>query len=109
MGQKARAVSLDKPGRTLAVLALVMAISTGTLTACGSDNNRHGAAGSAGSASAGTAGCAGKNGLTAEGSTAQQNAMALFNQVWAQSCPGKTVSYNPTGSAAGREQFIAGP
>jgi phosphate transport system substrate-binding protein len=46
--------------------------------------------------------------LTAEGSTAQQNAMSLFNQVWGQSCPGRSVSYNPTGSGAGREQFIAG-
>jgi phosphate transport system substrate-binding protein len=105
LGQKAGAVSLDKPGRKLAVLALAMAISGGTLTACGSDNNRGGADAAV---SAGAAGCGGKNGLAAEGSTAQQNAMALFNQVWAQSCPGKTVSYNPTGSAAGREQFIAG-
>jgi phosphate transport system substrate-binding protein len=28
--------------------------------------------------------------------------------VWGQYCPGKGVSYNPTGSGAGREQFIAG-
>jgi len=34
--------------------------------------------------------------------------MALFNQVWGQFCPGKSVAYNPTGSGAGREQFIAG-
>ncbi len=101
-------MSFDKPGRALAVLALATAISAGALTACGSDNNRGGAARTAVSASAGTAGCGGKNGLTAEGSTAQQNAMALFNQAWAQSCPGKAVSYNPTGSGAGREQFIAG-
>src|SRR5690606_19296707 len=51
--------------------------------------------------------CAGKNSVTAEGSTAQQNAVALFNQVWGQACPGKNLSYNPTGSGAGREQFIA--
>jgi phosphate transport system substrate-binding protein len=108
MRQKARLVSLDKLGRTLAVLALATAIGAGTVTACGSDNNQRGAAGTVGSASAGTAGCGGKKELTAEGSTAQQNAMALFNQVWAQSCPGKAVSYNPTGSGAGREQFIAG-
>jgi phosphate transport system substrate-binding protein len=78
------------------------------LTACGSDNNRRGAPATAISGLAGTAGCGGKNGLTAEGSTAQQNAMSLFSQVWGQYCPGKTVSYNPTGSGAGREQFIAG-
>ncbi len=34
--------------------------------------------------------------------------MALFNQAWGQHCPGKAVSYNPTGSGAGRAQFIAG-
>ncbi|PQM49222.1 Phosphate-binding protein PstS3 [Mycobacterium talmoniae] len=51
--------------------------------------------------------CAGKNALTAEGSTSQQNAIALFNQAWAQACGTKNVSYNPTGSGAGRDQFIA--
>ena len=38
---------------------------------------------------------------------AQQNAIALFNQVWGQKCQGKNLSYNPTGSGAGREQFVA--
>src|SRR5262249_31993896 len=58
--------------------------------------------------SAGTVPCGGKSSLTAEGSTAQQNAIASFNQVWGQLCPGKSVSYNPTGSGAGRAQFVAG-
>ncbi len=107
MRQKARSVRLDREGRALAALVLAMAISGGALTACGSDNNR-GVSATATSGPAGTAGCGGKNRLTAEGSTAQQNAIALFNQVWGQSCPGKSVSYNPTGSGAGREQFIAG-
>jgi phosphate transport system substrate-binding protein len=99
-------VRLDNQGSALAV-ALVTAISAAALTACGSDENR-GASPAAVSGSAGTAGCGGKNQLTAEGSTAQLNAMALFNQVWGQNCPGKSVAYNPTGSGAGREQFIAG-
>lgn len=34
--------------------------------------------------------------------------MAIFNQVWGQYCPGKSVLYNATGSGAGRDQFIAG-
>jgi phosphate transport system substrate-binding protein len=72
------------------------------LTGCGSDDNLHGM-----SAPAGPVNCAGKSDLTAEGSTAQQNAIALFNQDWAQLCPGKQLAYNPTGSGAGREQFIA--
>jgi phosphate ABC transporter phosphate-binding protein len=106
--KKARSVRLDTAGRALAVAALAVAVCGATLTACGSDDNRRGASTAAISGLAGTAGCAGKNGLTAEGSTAQQNAMALFNQAWGQSCPGKAVAYNPTGSGAGREQFIAG-
>ncbi|ETB43193.1 phosphate-binding protein, partial [Mycobacterium avium 11-0986] len=60
------------------------------------------------SGTTGTAGCGGKNKLTAEGSTAQENAITMFNQVWGQYCPGKGLAYNPTGSGAGREQFIAG-
>ncbi len=87
------------------------AIAALTLTACGSDNNAGTSAGGgseSGSASASAAAdCGGKNSITAEGSTAQQNAIALFNQVWGQKCQGKNLSYNPTGSGAGREQFVA--
>ena len=87
------------------------AIAGLTLTACGSDNNAStttssGASGASGTA-AGSADCGGKNTLTAEGSTAQQNAVAVFNQVWGQTCAGKNLSYNPTGSGAGVTQFIA--
>ena len=89
------------------VSAITTFVAAGVLTACGSDDNRASAAAVSG-VSAGTVPCGGKNALTAEGSTAQENAIALFNHVWGQSCPGKNVSYNPTGSGAGREQFIAG-
>nr|WP_167108556.1 phosphate ABC transporter substrate-binding protein PstS [Mycobacterium sp. DL592] len=79
------------------------------LTACGSDNNAGKSSSTAASgSSASSADCGGKNALTAEGSTAQQNAIAVFNQVWGQKCPGKNLSYNPTGSGAGVTQFIAG-
>ena len=97
-------------GKVFLTTVSATAIAGLTLTACGSDNNStsSGTSGSAsGSASAGSADCGGKATLTAEGSTAQQNAIALFNQVWGQSCSGKNLSYNPTGSGAGREQFIA--
>ena len=85
------------------------AIAALTLTACGSDNNAGSSseASGSGSGSSSSADCGGKNQVTAEGSTAQQNAIAVFNQVWAQKCAGKNLSYNPTGSGAGREQFIA--
>lgn len=75
------------------------------LAGCGSDNNVRGASVPSGT---GPVNCGGKNELTAEGSTAQQNAMALFNQAWGRLCPDKRVSYNPTGSGAGREQFVDG-
>lgn len=96
-----------------AVLATVSATAIAglTLTACGSDNNTGSSSTSAASGTSGSsaaaADCGGKNALTAEGSTAQQNAIAVFNQVWGQKCAGKNLSYNPTGSGAGVTQFIA--
>ena len=83
--------------------ALAAAVTVGLLaTGCGSDKNLHGL-----KAPTGPVNCDGKPDLTAEGSTAQQNAIALFNMDWSQLCPGKQLAYNPTGSGAGREQFIA--
>ncbi|UUO02624.1 phosphate ABC transporter substrate-binding protein PstS [Mycolicibacterium novocastrense] len=84
------------------------AIAALALSACGSDNNAGTTATTGGNGAAASAECGGKNSVTAEGSTAQQNAIAEFNKVWGQHCPGKNLSYNPTGSGAGREQFIAG-
>jgi phosphate transport system substrate-binding protein len=106
-------VKLNRIGKTLGTTLSATAIAALTLTACGSDNNASTSSSSAGSASpaAGTAAaaadCAGKNSVTAEGSTAQQNAIAEFNKVWGQVCSGKTLAYNPTGSGAGVDQFIA--
>ncbi|KUI30979.1 phosphate-binding protein [Mycobacterium sp. GA-2829] len=95
--------------KSMGTLLSATAIAALTLTACGSDNNA-GTAETTGASSTGAAGaadCGGKNTVNAEGSTAQQNAIALFNQVWGQKCAGKTLAYNPTGSGAGREQFVA--
>ena len=52
--------------------------------------------------------CAGKDALRGEGSTAQQNAVNLFGRAWSAQCPGKTLSFNPTGSGSGRTQFVTG-
>jgi phosphate transport system substrate-binding protein len=89
-------------GKALVVSAAAASLAVG-MTACGNDNTS-GTASSSGSASAE---CGGKNALTAEGSTAQQNAIAEFNKAWGQACAGKNLSYNGTGSGAGRQQFIA--
>jgi phosphate transport system substrate-binding protein len=97
-------VKLNRIGAALSMTAAVALV----LTACGSDNNAGTTSTSAsGAASASAADCGGKNSLTAEGSTAQQNAIAEFNKVWGQVCAGKTLAYNPTGSGAGIDQFIA--
>lgn len=108
---KVGSVKLKSIGKTFGTTVSVAAIAAVTLAGCGSDNNSTsgGSTSSAasGSSSAAAADCGGKNSVTAEGSTAQQNAIALFNQVWGQKCQGKNLSYNPTGSGAGREQFIA--
>ncbi|KLO29888.1 phosphate-binding protein [Mycobacterium haemophilum] len=106
--EKARSVSRDRVRRALAMV-LTTTVTAGVLAACGSDDNRgHAATTAISGKSANTAACGGKRAVTAEGSTAQQNAIALFNQTWGKLCPDKNVSYNPTGSGAGREQFIAG-
>jgi phosphate transport system substrate-binding protein len=101
-------VKLNSIGKALGTTLSATAIAALTLTACGSDNNAGSSnSGGNGSSSSASAECGGKNSLTAEGSTAQQNAIAEFNKVWGQVCSGKNLSYNPTGSGAGREQFIA--
>jgi phosphate ABC transporter phosphate-binding protein len=101
-------VRLDRVSRAVGAVALATTTTAAVLTACGSDDNRPDTSATVLPGPADTVGCAGKRVLTAEGSTAEQNAIAVFNQVWGQYCPGKSVAYNPTGSGAGREQFIAG-
>ncbi|MGE2688406.1 phosphate ABC transporter substrate-binding protein PstS [Mycolicibacterium pulveris] len=94
-------------GAPLGKLLSATAVAALTLSACGSDNVPTATPGATDTDSA-SAQCDGKNQITGEGSTAQQNAVAVFNQAWGQMCAGKNMSYNPTGSGAGRQQFIAG-
>ncbi len=102
-------MNLNRFGKAFFVTVSATAITGLTLTACGSDNNAGTSSSTKASGSSGaSADCGGKNAVTAEGSTAQQNAIAVFNQVWGQKCAGKNLSYNPTGSGAGVTQFIAG-
>jgi phosphate transport system substrate-binding protein len=90
-------------GKALGATVSAAAIVAFSATGCGSDKN----AGTASQTSGAPTNCGGKPSLTAEGSTAQQNAIAEFNKAWGQACPGKNLSYNPTGSGPGRTQFIA--
>ena len=83
-------------GVTLATLGLI-----GGLTACGS--------GSTSTTSSGVTGgsdCAAGS-LTAEGSSAQKNAIEEAIASFGETCVDADISYNPTGSGAGIKQFTA--
>jgi phosphate transport system substrate-binding protein len=87
------------------ILAGVMLTATLALAACGSDNNT-GSPSSSSSAS-GSSNCAtGK--LTAQGSTAQKNAMDKWIKDFSAKCSGATIDYQGTGSGAGITAFIGG-
>jgi phosphate transport system substrate-binding protein len=87
----------------------VLALSTFSLAACGSDPTPTGSAEPSGSASntSGLACPAGK--VTAEGSTAQGNAILEVIAHYNGNCGDKaTIEYNPTGSGAGIKNFYGG-
>ncbi len=84
-----------------ALAGLVLA-ATLAVTACGSDNTS-----SSSGAAAPKNDCA-KGSLTAQGSTAQKNAMAEWIKAYQQKCSGSTINYQGTGSGAGIQAFISG-
>ncbi len=96
----------------LSSVAAVLAIGTLGLTACGSDpvtaGADPGAAGGSGSASASDLTCA-EGKLTAEGSSAQANAISEVISQYNAECGDKaSIEYNPTGSGAGIKSFYNG-
>jgi len=98
-------VKLNRRGASL----LAAAASALLLTACGSNPGAApGGAPSTGGQAAPAGNCSGKATVTGEGSSAQNNAMAVFIQAYQQACDGFNVAYNPTGSGAGVKQFTAG-
>ncbi|MDE9365517.1 phosphate ABC transporter substrate-binding protein PstS [Luteipulveratus sp. YIM 133132] len=105
-------MKITRIGRVSAV-ALVGALA---LSACGSDDNSTGSGDSTGSTSAGgtgagaaggDAGC-GTKAITAEGSTAQDNAIQEAISGFESVCADQKVTYNATGSGDGIKKFIAG-
>ncbi|MBM7798348.1 phosphate transport system substrate-binding protein [Microlunatus panaciterrae] len=94
----------------LAKLAAVAALGTLSLAACGSDpvaTNGSEPGGSTSSSSSNLACPAGS--LTAEGSTAQGNAIAEIISAYGSACSDKaTIEYNGTGSGAGIKSFYNG-
>ena len=101
-------MDFSKFGKAIALTASATAIAA--LTACGSDKQQA-AAGSSTASSAGGSSvreCGGKNALRPRRARRPAERHRVFNQAWGQKCPGKNLSYNPTGSGAGVNQFIAG-
>lgn len=97
-----------KTKRHGAVLGLIAAGAL-LLTACGSDQNTPGAGStSAAGDSAVPVECGGKSNLSAEGSSAQKNAIDTFVQAYGQKCAGQNLAYNASGSGAGVKQFNGG-
>ena len=100
-------MKLNSIGRTFGTTVSVAAIAALTLAGLRQRQQRVVVAASSASGTGpprAAADCGGKNSVTAEGSTAQQNAIAVFSQVWGQVCPARHLSYNPTGSGAGRRR-----
>jgi phosphate transport system substrate-binding protein len=93
-------------------LAALAALATLSLTACGSDptsaNAQGGGAEPGSSANASGLGCAAGK-LSAEGSSAQANAITEVIADYNAECGDKaTIEYNPTGSGAGIKSFYNG-
>ena len=91
--------------------AALAALATLSLTACGSDPTSSGEpAGAESGSSAGASGLACPEGkLSAEGSSAQANAITEAIADYNSQCGDKaTIEYNPTGSGAGIKSFYNG-
>jgi len=108
-------VKLQRNGRSkaLAIGALAV-VSSLSLAACGSDDNKTSdpsspAASSAASSSAGAASDCGKGGqLLGAGSTAQANAIDVWKAAFQAQCSGTVINYNGNGSGAGVANFNQG-
>ncbi|MDG4791516.1 phosphate ABC transporter substrate-binding protein PstS [Micromonospora sp. WMMD1102] len=87
---------------TIACLALVTALA---VSACGSDNNEPTEPSASGSGAA--TDCA-TGTINAQGSSAQKNAVDEWRKAYQQKCTGSTINYEPSGSGAGIQAFIAG-
>lgn len=96
-------MKLNRSGAAVSLLAAGALL----LSACGSDNNTAATTGSSAAAPAAAVSCNGKPNLAAEGSSAQQNAMASFVAAYQAACPGKNLAYTASGSGTGRKQFNA--
>jgi phosphate transport system substrate-binding protein len=81
--------------QALMAMLLSCAVFANTATACRGNTE-------------GAGPCGGADKLSGEGSTTAAEAMTVFASAWSEACPGKQLSYRPSGSSDGRAQFIAG-
>ncbi|NUT05883.1 MAG: phosphate ABC transporter substrate-binding protein PstS [Hamadaea sp.] len=86
------------------ILAGVMLTATLALAACGSDNN----SGTPSNTSSSASGDCATGKLTAQGSSAQKNAMEQWVKDYQAKCSGATVDYQGTSSGAGITAFTGG-
>ncbi|SEG79231.1 phosphate ABC transporter substrate-binding protein, PhoT family [Thermomonospora echinospora] len=93
-----------KNGSRLAALGGVVVAGALALSACGSDNN---AGTDASNAPTGKVDCV-KGTVNAAGASSQKNAIEEWKKIYAQQCAGATLNYNPAGSGAGIQAFLAG-
>jgi phosphate transport system substrate-binding protein len=87
-------------------LAGIALTATLALAACGSDNNTP--AGDSGAGASAAAGNCFSGSLTAQGSTAQKNAMDEWIKAYQGQCSDAKIDYQATGSGAGIQAFISG-
>jgi len=95
------------PIRTLAVPALAALALGASLSACGAANEKAGPGTDASNAAASTGGDLSGT-LNGAGSSAQEAAQGAWAAGFQTAHPGVTVNYDPSGSGAGQEQFLAG-
>jgi phosphate transport system substrate-binding protein len=98
-------------GRTTTWLAMTVALSALTLSACGTDNNTvntpGGASGTTATASAAAADCP-QAALTGAGSSFQSPMQQQWSADYLGRCAAVRVNYNSVGSGAGIQQFTQG-
>jgi phosphate transport system substrate-binding protein len=98
-------VKIQSHRRTASLTGVVL-VGSLALSGCGSDNNATATPGASGGAT-NAADCA-TGTLSAEGSSAQKNAIEEAIRTFQDKCKDATVNYAATGSGAGIKQFTAG-
>ncbi|MGV9669967.1 phosphate ABC transporter substrate-binding protein PstS [Gordonia sp. NPDC003504] len=96
-----------KLSRTGAVVAAMAASSALVLGACSSNADKDSTSAAPASAVSDIQ-CQGKQSLKASGSTAQANAMKIFQTSFAKTCPGSELAYGGGGSGQGVSDFNQG-